>query len=256
MSCYRGGGIRTHDLTDPNGARFRAAPRPETITEIVSKSLEHGKVKMTSKQPVTLTDRLRKITQVPLSRLGLILSRLGIHPDLITIFGLALVGVAAILIGSGIFLWGGIILLVSLPLDAVDGAVARAMKRKSVFGMVLDSTLDRYADGFIFASLSYYFAVQDRFDMMGLSLVALMGSFLVSYVRARADDAKVRVATTVGLFTRVERVMVILAMILGMGLFNQSLFLEIGILVLAIGTNFTALQRLLFVYTALKDRGE
>ena len=211
---------------------------------------------MTSKQTITLTDRLRKLTQAPLNRLGLILSRLGIHPDLITIFGLILVGIASLLIASGIFFWGGIILMLSLPLDAVDGAVARAMKRKSVFGMVLDSTLDRYADGFIFASLSYYFAVQDRFDMMGLSLVALMGSFLVSYVRARADDVKVSVATKVGLFTRVERVIVILVMILGMGLFYQPLFLEIGVLVLAIGTNFTALQRLLFVYTALKNRGE
>jgi len=211
---------------------------------------------MTSKQPFTLTDRLRKLTEAPLSRLGLILSRLGIHPDAITIFGLILVGAAAVLIANGIFLWGGVMLIISLPLDAVDGAVARAMKRKSAFGMVLDSTLDRYADGFIFASLSYYFAVQDRFDMMVLALVAMMGSFLVSYVRARADDAKVSVATTVGLFTRVERVIVILVMILGMGLSNQPLFLEIGILVLAIGTNFTALQRLLFVYTALKNRGE
>lgn len=211
---------------------------------------------MTSKQPITLTDRLRKLTQAPLNRLGIILSRLGIHPDLITIFGLILVGVAAILIANGMFIQGGIILIVSLPLDAVDGAVARAMNRKSVFGMVLDSTLDRYADGFIFASLSYYFAVQDRFDMMGLSLVALMGSFLVSYIRARADDAKVSVATTVGLFTRVERVMVILVMILGIGLFNQPLILDVGVVILAIGTNFTALQRLLFVYTALKNRGD
>ena len=147
-------------------------------------------------------------------------------------------------------------LILSFPLDAVDGAVARAMNRSSVFGMVLDSTLDRYADGFIFASLSYYFAVQDRFDMMGLSLLALVGSFLVSYVRARADDAKVGVVTKVGLFTRVERVVVILVMILGVGLSKQLLFLEIGVLILAIGTNFTALQRLLFVYTALKNRGD
>lgn len=211
---------------------------------------------MTSKQPITLTDRLRKLTEVPLNRLGMILSRLGVHPDLITIIGLILVGVAAVFIAQGVFLWGGIMLIISLPLDAVDGAVARAMNRNSAFGMVLDSTLDRYADGFIFASLSYYFAVQDRFDMMGLSLVALMGSFLVSYIRARADDVKVSVATKVGLFTRVERVIVILLMILGMGLFNQPIFLEIGVLVLAIGTNFTALQRLLFVYTALENKGD
>ena len=211
---------------------------------------------MTNKQPITLTDRLRLLTQAPLNRIGRILSRLGIPPDLVTVFGLSLVGVGAIFIANGDFLIGGLTLMVSLPLDAIDGAVARAINRKGVFGMVLDSTLDRYADGFIFASLSYYFAVQDRFDMMALSLIALMGSFLVSYVRARADDVKVGVATKVGLFTRVERVFVILVMVLGVGLFNQPLILDIGIIVLAIGTNITALQRLLFVYTALKNRGD
>ena len=146
---------------------------------------------------------------------------MGIHPDLITITGLILVAIASVLIAGGLFLIGGVVLLISLPLDAIDGAVARAMKRTGAFGMVLDSTLDRYADGFIFASLSYYFAVQDRFDMMAFALLALVGSFLVSYVRARADDAKVGVATKVGLFTRVERVLVILVMILATGLFNQ-----------------------------------
>lgn len=211
---------------------------------------------MTNQQPSTLTDYLRQMTRVPLNRIGVTLSRLGIHPDLITITGLLLIAIAAVLIASGLFLIGGIVLLLSLPMDAVDGAVARAMKREDVFGMVLDSTLDRYADGFIFASLSYYFAVQDRFDMMGLSLLALVGSFMVSYVRARADDAKVGVATKIGLFTRVERVLVILVMILGIGVFNQMVFLEIGVLILAIGTNVTALQRLLFVYTALKNRGD
>jgi len=222
----------------------------------LSETNERGKIKMTNQQPRTLTDYLRELTRTPLNRIGVTLSRLGIHPDLITITGLLLIGIASALIASGLFLMGGIVLLVSLPMDALDGAVARAMKRNDVFGMVLDSTLDRYADGFIFASLSYYFAVQDRFDMMGLSLLALVGSFMVSYVRARADDAKVAVATKVGLFTRVERVLVILVMILGIGLFNEMLFLEIGVLILAVGTNFTAMQRLLFVYTALKNRGD
>lgn len=215
-----------------------------------------GKVKMENQRPATLTDYLRSLTEVPLNRIGKTLARLGIHPDLVTITGLILVGIAAVMIANGLFLVGGIMLLLSLPMDAIDGAVARAMERKSVFGMVLDSTLDRYADGFIFASLSYYFAIQDRYDMMGLSLLALMGSFLVSYVRARAEDVRVGVIVKVGLFTRVERVLVILVMILGVGILNEIRFLEIGVLILAIGTNFTAMQRLLFVYTALKNKGD
>ena len=210
---------------------------------------------MTKDHPATLTARLRQLTQAPLNHIGSFLARLGVHPDLVTISGLALVAFAAVLIARGSFLAAGMLLLLSLPLDAVDGAVARARNRSGAFGMVLDSTLDRYADGFIFASLGYYFAVQDRFDMLVLALLALVGSFLVSYVRARAEGAEVGLRVTIGWFTRVERVIVILAMILAMGLFENPIVLEIGMVILATGTHLTALQRLLFVYRALKKQG-
>ena len=141
------------------------------------------------------------------------------HPDWITVFGL-LAGRH----GSGSsalanFLTGGVVLLLSLPLDALDGAVARAAQRgQGAFGMVLDSTLDRYADGFIFAAFGYYFAESGRLDMLVAALAALMGSYLVSYVRARADDAKVNVSVTVGWFSRLERVVALLMMTLAAGL--------------------------------------
>ena len=83
---------------------------------------------------------------------------------------------------------------------------------------------------------------------MLLAILALIGSQLVSYVRARADG--VHVETKIGLFTRLERIAVILIM-----LFIPAL-LEIGVLILAVGTNFTALQRLWYVYTVLQNRGE
>ena len=210
---------------------------------------------MTKNHPATLTDRLRQLTQRPLNHIGRLLAGLGVHPDAVTVAGLAMVAAAAALIASGSFLPAGLLLLVSLPLDAVDGAVARARNRSGKFGMVLDSTLDRYADGFIFAALGYYFAVQDRFDMLTLALLALIGSFLVSYVRARAEDAKIGLRVTVGWFTRVERVIAILIMILAMGLFGNPIALEIGMVILAIGAHLTALQRLLFVYRALKKQG-
>lgn len=204
----------------------------------------------------TLTDQLRKLTVGPLDRCGGALARLGIHPDWVTAAGLALAAVAALSLARGELLAGGLILLISLPLDALDGAVARAMGRAGAFGMVLDSTLDRYADGLIFGALGYYFAMRERPDMLALALAALVGSYLVSYVRARADDAKVGVSTTVGVFTRMERVVVILLMTIGSGLLESTLPLEIGILVLALGTNLTALQRLWHVYSTLKNRGE
>ena len=214
---------------------------------------------MAEDHPTTLTSRLRGLTQAPLDRIGRLLAGWGIHPDTITLSGLAVVAVAAALIAQGSFLTAGLLLLLGLPLDAVDGAVARALNRRGAFGMVLDSTLDRYADGFIFAALGYYFAEQDRFDMLALALLALVGSFMVSYIRARAEDAKVGLRVTVGLFTRVERVIVILVMLLATGLSENPenpIALEIGLLTLAAGTHLTAWQRLLFVYHALKNRGE
>ncbi|HEX2618885.1 MAG TPA: CDP-alcohol phosphatidyltransferase family protein, partial [Phototrophicaceae bacterium] len=143
--------------------------------------------------PVTLTDRVRAQTGVMMAWLGATFYRLGVHPDLITIAGFVLVGIASIIVGSGHLQIGALVLLMGLPLDALDGAVARAMQRKDQFGALLDSTLDRYADAFIFAGLGYYFAVQNRFDMLLLALAALMGSYTVSYVRARADGVGVSV---------------------------------------------------------------
>ena len=205
---------------------------------------------------MTLTDRLRGLTRAPLNRCAVFVARLGIHPDWITVFGLLLVALAAVFIARGEFLAGGITLLASLPLDALDGAVARAMKREGAFGMVLDSTLDRYADGFIFAAFGYYFAESGRMDMLAATLAALVGSYLVSYIRARADDAQVGVSATVGWFSRLERVIVLLVTIIAAGLSESVAPLEIGLLILAVGANLTALQRLRHVYKTLRDRGD
>ena len=196
-----------------------------------------------SEHPVTLTDRIRKLTGGFMNALGAWLYRLGIHPDFITVLGLVVVLVAAVFIGNGDLQIGGLILLAGLPLDAVDGAVARAMQRKDRFGAMLDSSLDRYADGLIFAALSYYFAVQDNMTLMVVAQAALLGSFMVSYARARAEGLGVDVK--VGWFTRMERVIVILALLL------VPQLLEIGVWVLAIGTNLTGMQRIWFVYKML-----
>lgn len=199
---------------------------------------------------MTLTDRIRQITGSITSYLGMTLHRAGVHPDALTVMGLILVMIAAVFIGQGQTQLGGLILVLGLPLDALDGAVARAMQRKDRFGAVLDSTLDRYADGFIFVGLSYYFAVQDRYEMMLLALLALLGSFLVSYVRARAEG--IGLSLKEGLFTRFERVLIILIVLL----IPIPNLLEIGVVVLAVGTNFTGLQRLWFVYRTLHQKEE
>ena len=129
-------------------------------------------------------------------------------------------------------------LLLALPLDAIDGAIARAMQRKGKFGALLDSSLDRYADAAIFAGLGYYFAVHGNYNGVLLSFLAAIGSVMVSYARARAEalgfEAKV------GILTRIERTVV---MVVG---------LLLGIPVIAVGiiallANFTAWQRFFHV---------
>jgi CDP-diacylglycerol--glycerol-3-phosphate 3-phosphatidyltransferase len=175
-----------------------------------------------------------------MSAIGGFLARMGVHPDMITVAGAVVVGIAAIIISQGQFQLGAVVLILGLPLDALDGAVARAMGRQDKFGGVLDSTLDRYADAFIFGGLSYYFAVQDRYDYMLLAMAALTGSLIVSYVRARAGE--IGLSVKVGLFDRLVRVIIIVAVLL------VPFLLPLGLWVLAIGTNFTALQRMWYVY--------
>ncbi len=196
-----------------------------------------------TQSPVTLSDRMRALTGGLMQRVGSTVHHMGIHPDTITIAGLVVVAVGAYYIAVGQLQLGGVLLVISLPLDALDGAVARAMGRKDRFGAVLDSTLDRYADGLIFGALAFYFAGRGEQGNLLLALASLMGSFVVSYVRARAGEADLSVK--IGLFSRFERVITLLLMLLVPPL------LTLGLWVLALGTNVTGAQRLWFVYKHL-----
>jgi CDP-diacylglycerol---glycerol-3-phosphate 3-phosphatidyltransferase len=195
---------------------------------------------MSNPSPFIFADRMRALTGGLMTRLGSAGHKLGIHPDWITWAGLLIVAAAAWVIANGQLQWGGVLLLVGVPLDALDGAVARAMQRKDKFGAILDSSLDRYADGLIFGALCYHFAVQNQPDAVLLSLASLTGAFAVSYIRARAGEAGFSVR--IGLFDRLVRLVVILVALLIPDL------LLIGLWVMALGTNFTALQRIWFVY--------
>ncbi len=185
---------------------------------------------------MTFTDRIRQLTGGTLARIGSSLHQAGIQADWLTVAGLGVVALAAVFIAYGRMDLALVLLLLALPLDALDGAVARAANKQDPFGGLLDSTLDRYADGFIFGALGYHFALQGQPEHLLLALAALIGAFAVSYVRARAGEAGLSVK--VGLFTRLERVLVLLVMLAVPALLVPGLWL------LAVGTNFTALQRL------------
>ena len=200
---------------------------------------------MNNQHNKTLTDRARALADGLLTRVGHALHRAGVHPNMVTLAGLIWVMLAALVLASGHLQIGGLLLLIGLPLDAVDGAVARARGTTDGFGALFDSALDRYADGVIFAGLGYHFADNNRPDMLLLVFAALIGSYMVSYVRARAEGLGVSIK--IGLFTRLERLGVILLMLLVPGL------LDIGLWVLALGTNLTGLQRLRVAYQHLNN---
>lgn len=185
------------------------------------------------------TDWVRRRLGAVTGGAGSALARAGVHPDVITVAGLVIVMVAAVFIGRGQMQLAAVILVAGLPLDALDGAVARAMQRTDKFGGILDSTLDRAADALIYAALAYHFA-QDGDDVpMILALTALTAGFLVSYVRARAGEAGISVK--VGFMDRLVRLVIVLV-----ALFVPPLLVP-GLWVLAVGSTVTVLQRLWFV---------
>lgn len=199
-----------------------------------------------SRRFATLTEALRYLTRGLVGPISRKLLALGIHPDLITFAGLVLVGVAAYMIARGELLWAAVFIIIGASMDALDGAVARAMERTGKFGALWDSTLDRYADGFIYMGFALYFVRQDDEIFMLLSMFALLGSLLVSYVRARAGG--LRIDCEMGLFTRIERMLILMIMLM-------TGWVKPGIWILVIGTNFTVAQRVWHVYRALKQAG-
>ena len=168
------------------------------------------------------------------------LGRTPLTPNQVTVVGLTLTFFAAGLIAFGQLRWAGLVLILAGTCDILDGALARSTKASYPYGAFLDSTLDRYSEGAVYLGLSAYFVTINpplQEWLILATLAALAGSFLVSYVRARAQS--LGFACKSGLFQRPERVV---ATVVGLLLGGWWLY---GIVfLLAIVTNITALQRI------------
>jgi CDP-diacylglycerol--glycerol-3-phosphate 3-phosphatidyltransferase len=164
-----------------------------------------------------------------------ILSKSGIKPNILTFAGLALNVAAAYLIAVGHFCLGGILVLVSGLFDLLDGALARFNNQTTQFGAILDSTIDRFSEAAILCGLLIWYIPQGAALEIVLIFAVLIGSFLVSYIRARAEGLGLE--CKVGLFTRAERVIV-----LAVGLLLNQIF--IALCVLAVFVYVTVVQRL------------
>ncbi len=175
-----------------------------------------------------------------------VLSKTGITPDIITWLGLVINIFAAAVIATGRLLIGGILILVAGLFDIFDGALARYTQKTSIFGSLLDSTFDRISEAAVLFGLLFLSVSNENILETFLIFGVMIGSFLISYVRARSEGLGIDCRT--GLFTRTERVI-----ILALGLLlNQVL---IVLIVLVVFTWFTFVQRMVYTWKrAAKQR--
>ena len=197
-----------------------------------------------------LTVRIGAALARPLDALVRALAR--ISPDVLTITGLVLNGVAcaffALAGGPGyvspaMLRVGGLVAIAGAAFDMLDGRVARLRGRETRFGAYLDSTMDRYSDGLLYLGLMILYARLDETLLMVLVWVAAFGGFMTSYARARAESLIPR--CTVGLMERPERVVLL---ILG-ALLNKMVAV---LWIIAVLSNITAIQRVIYTYVELK----
>ncbi|MEC7867362.1 MAG: CDP-alcohol phosphatidyltransferase family protein [Candidatus Poribacteria bacterium] len=163
-------------------------------------------------------------------------------------------------------MWAGILILFAGVLDNMDGAVARMTNRARPSGALLDSVVDRYSEIVVFFGfLAYFYHLNSDYSFYGVCLVflAISGSVLVSYIRARAEGLGIE--CKVGIMQRLERICLITIGILAQGVFqsfygklqfygkleSEGLILIIVFLILTIGTHLTAAHRLIFCYRQL-----
>jgi CDP-diacylglycerol--glycerol-3-phosphate 3-phosphatidyltransferase len=161
-----------------------------------------------------------------------------INPNYLTLLG-AFVGYAsAMCIAFGYVKTGGAILVFSGFFDLLDGAIARSTNSVSRFGGFLDSVLDRYTDLFLMFGIFIFFLKQGQTHALVFTFIAAIGVAIIPYARARAEAASIECKA--GLLERPERLVIILA-----GIFLNLLLY--AVIVLAVLTHVTVIQRILFV---------
>ena len=178
------------------------------------------------------------------------LAKMGLTPNIVTLLGLAVAGASAYLISIGNLWAGGIILLASGVFDLFDGALARLTGRTSKFGALLDSVVDRVSEAVILLGLLVFYIQLSSTEGLVLVYLALAGSIMVSYLRARAEGLGIE--CNVGVMTRPERVVT-----LGVGLIAGQWWPTVVLIVLGVIAGLTILttvQRLIHAWRSLRTQ--
>lgn len=192
-----------------------------------------------------LREKLYPRFESQIQRTSAFLAAQGVTPDQLTLAGAALSLLTGVIYARGYLFLGSLFLLVASLGDLLDGALARLTGKSSKFGAFLDSMLDRYSDFFIFGGIVIYFVGLGEFFWLLITLGVLLGSFAVSYAKARAENLIPNCG--IGFFGRAERIF-----LLAVGTLLPFL-LKFILLILFFGTHITAFQRMLHTQKTLAE---
>ena len=176
-----------------------------------------------------------------LSPLVTLFKRWGLNPNSFTFAGVVITSFAATAFLMGFIRLGGILILLGGFCDTIDGLLARTTGKASRFGALLDSTVDRYSEFIMFFGIAAYFIYLEDYGASAGTLLALCGSFMVSYSRARAESLGFE--ANMGIMQRPERIVLI-----GLGALIHLTVFKCAIWLVAFLANVTALQRIRFAY--------
>lgn len=192
------------------------------------------------------------------------LIKIGVTPNMVTTMGMIgqFIG-AAMIVWAGhiastggdpyvMFMWGGVVIILTSVFDMLDGQVARLGNMQSTFGAMYDSVLDRYCEMFTLGGLAFYLIERNDFIGALITFLALVGSLMVSYVRARAEGLGIE--CKIGFMQRPERVVVTTLGIIITGIyglnqpagdsFNPDVFVVAAMTLVAVFANLTAFARI------------
>ena len=209
-------------------------------------------------------DFLQKVIYVIINPIIKAMIRLHITPNIVTF-----IGFIGNIVAAGFFVeaaltqslellgWGGLIILAAGLFDMMDGRLARMGHMTSSFGALLDSTLDRYSEMVTLMGIVLIFTEHpdDCWFPMGIvTFTALLGSMMVSYIRARAEGLQIE--CKVGLMQRPERVVVTAITAILTGATENLWWLAGGMIIIAILANLTAFWRMAHCYKVLKNKNK
>uniref|UniRef100_Q01RT8 CDP-alcohol phosphatidyltransferase n=1 Tax=Solibacter usitatus (strain Ellin6076) TaxID=234267 RepID=Q01RT8_SOLUE len=173
-----------------------------------------------------------------------------IHPNVLTFLGLLINIWAAWLFAQGNFRWAGVVVTGAAIFDMVDGRVARATSQVTRFGGFFDSVVDRYSDLALYIGLLVYYASINRFFYIVLTAIVMTGSVMISYTRARAENAIPK--CKVGFLERPERVVLIILGALAAWIPGVGDRMAAVLWVIAVLSNVTVIHRMMYTYQQAK----